>query len=123
VFNESFFVPQLGSQSYTDGGMVSDCNCQGAGPSWYLPRTIGQYSGAGFADLCAFAVDAVSKAGRIRAGWVERSSQWARSGARPRNVCPPPLPPPSRSRKSRGRKGGCAATYAASAFPMLSTES
>jgi cytochrome o ubiquinol oxidase subunit II len=63
----SFFVPQLGSQIYTMGGMATRVQLQADHPGKY-PGLSAQFSGDGFADM-RFTVDAV--AAEDFAQWVE----------------------------------------------------
>ena len=65
---DSFFVPQLGSQIYTMGGMTTHLNLLANAPGKY-PGISAQFSGDGFADM-RFVVEAVP-AGDF-AGWVAK---------------------------------------------------
>jgi cytochrome o ubiquinol oxidase subunit II len=64
----SFFVPQLGSQIYTMGGMTTHLNLMADKPGDY-PGISAQFSGDGFADM-RFVVKAVPAADF--AGWVTK---------------------------------------------------
>ena len=65
----SFFVPQLGSQIYTMGGMTTHLNLLADKPGDY-PGFSAMFSGDGFSDM-RFVVKAVA-AGDF-AGWLERA--------------------------------------------------
>jgi cytochrome o ubiquinol oxidase subunit II len=65
---DSFFVPQLGSQIYTMGGMTTHLNLLADQPGEY-PGISANFSGDGFADM-RFVVKAVSA--DAFAGWVAK---------------------------------------------------
>ena len=73
----SFFIPQLGSQIYTMGGMTTHLNLLADRPGEY-PGFSANYSGAGFAEM-RFVAKAVPPADFD--AWVERGAR-RRAGAR-----------------------------------------
>jgi len=71
----SFFVPQLGSQIYTMGGMATQLNLMADKPGTYQGLSA-HYSGDGFSDMY-FAVQSMSPAGFD--AWVEQARAGGKS--------------------------------------------
>ncbi len=67
----SFFIPQLGSQIYGMGGMITELHLLADEPGTYAGHNQ-QYSGAGYSDM---AFDAVAKSPAEFADWVREVKQ------------------------------------------------
>jgi len=67
----SFFIPQLGSQIYGMGGMVTRLHLLADEPGTYAGKNQ-QYSGAGYSDMT---FDAIAKSPAEFADWVQKVKQ------------------------------------------------